>query len=536
VEQRVKASWYRWYVLLVLILIYLMSQIDRQILTVLAPLVRADLHLTDAQLGLLYGTAFALFYGVFGVPLSKFADGGSRGRALWIALFFWSVMTAACGLSFSFAGLALARVGVGLGEASASPASVSLLGDYFEPERRATILGLYFVGGYLGLGASAMVGGAVAHAWSAHYPNISLAPWHLQAWQAAFVTVALPGLALAVLVALTIREPRRERLTQTVASIDLPYRAVVSEIATMLPPLSLFSIGRRLGLRGVITNAAGALLLILLAAGLIEITDGILSPERRPILFSVLSFTVTSNVVQWSVIALSVYAIGSWLQVVRHKDPVSFQLTVGNSTFAVLLLANGAMAVCTQSLYGFVFLYAHRYFGLDTGLSFQLGATLALTSALGVIAGGAFGDLARRRRAAGRVHVAMLNFILVLLVSLIEFATSNVHVFYLMFGLDCFLLTPWVGCLIATGQDLVLPRMRGLAYSVSGLMSAVVGLGLGPYFVGLISDASGSLRIGVLSALLSVPLAFLCSAYVASKLQGAEATVATRALLAGEKL
>src|ERR1700693_1775628 len=166
-----KVNWYRWYVLAVLVLVYLMSQIDRQILTVLAPLVRKDLLLTDAQLGMLYGTASALFYGVFGVPLSKFADGWSRGRTLWLGLLFWSVMTAACGFAFTFAGLAVARVGVGLGEASANPASVSLLGDYFEPERRATILGLYFVGGYLGLGASAMVGGAIAQAWASLYPN-----------------------------------------------------------------------------------------------------------------------------------------------------------------------------------------------------------------------------------------------------------------------------------------------------------------------------------------------------------------------------
>jgi MFS family permease len=522
-------------VLGVLILVYLMSQIDRQILTVLAPVVRSDLHLTDAQLGLLYGTVFALFYGVFSVPLSKFADGWSRGNTLWIGLLFWSLMTMASGFASSFLGLALARVGVGIGEASANPAAVSLLGDYFEPERRSTVLGFYFVGGYLGIGASAMLGGAIAHGWESTYSTIAVAPFHLRGWQAAFWGVGIPGVVMALLVAKTVSEPRVQNDGSATGRSQLPLKEVLREIGSMLPPASLFSIGRWLGVRGVLWNATGLSVLFILVVEVIKTTDNLLAPARRPILFTLGHVPVTSNVMQWSAIGLSLYAIGSWLQTVKSRDPVAYRLTVGNKTFVVLLFANAAMALCTQSLYGFVFLYAHRYLGLGTESGLGLGAILALCSAVGVAAGGILGDAARRRRVAGRLHVAMVSFVLVVVVSLIEFTTSHVGLFYLTFGIGSFLLTPWVGCLIATGQDLVPPRMRGLSFALAGLMSTVIGLGFGPYLVGLISDVSGSLRAGVLSALISVPMAFGCLIYVGRHLEEEESSVATRAQLAGER-
>lgn len=116
--------WYRWYVLFILTLIYAFGYIDRQIVTILAPYLKRDMGISDAQLGLLYGTSFALFYCVFGIPLARLADGWSRVRTLALGLSFWSLMTALSGLSRNFVQLGTARIGVGIGEASATPAAV----------------------------------------------------------------------------------------------------------------------------------------------------------------------------------------------------------------------------------------------------------------------------------------------------------------------------------------------------------------------------------------------------------------------------
>src|SRR5580658_5085844 len=129
--QEASTGRYSWYVLGVLFLVYAINFIDRQILSILAQDIKADLGVSDAQLGFLYGTAFAIFYSLFGIPLGRLADGWHRCRLIALGLTLWSSMTALSGLASSFGLLAAARVGVGIGEASASPAAYSLLGDYF---------------------------------------------------------------------------------------------------------------------------------------------------------------------------------------------------------------------------------------------------------------------------------------------------------------------------------------------------------------------------------------------------------------------
>ena len=189
-------GWYRWYVLAVLVTVYAFGYVDRQIVTVLAPYLKADLGITDAQLGLLYGTTFALFYGLFGIPLARIADGWSRVKTLALGLSFWSMMTTLSGMAGNFVQLGAARIGVGVGEASSTPAAVSLLCDYFERDKRATVLGLYSVGVYIGAGVSLMIGGGVVAFWQDHFGAANPAPFGLSGWQAAFMAVGVPGLLL----------------------------------------------------------------------------------------------------------------------------------------------------------------------------------------------------------------------------------------------------------------------------------------------------------------------------------------------------
>ena len=137
-----------------MVLVYAISFIDRQILSILAERIKADFGIDDAQLGFLYGTAFAIFYALFGIPLGRLVDHWHRARLMAIGLAFWSLMTLASGFASSLAVLAIARVGVGIGEASASPAAFSMLADYFSERRRALVLAIYSAGLYLGHGAS----------------------------------------------------------------------------------------------------------------------------------------------------------------------------------------------------------------------------------------------------------------------------------------------------------------------------------------------------------------------------------------------
>ena len=125
---------YAWYVLTILVIVYVLNFVDRQIISILANDIKRDLDLTDADLGFLYGTAFGVFYSLFGIPLGKLADGWSRTRLLTLGLSLWSVMTAVSGLAKNGAMLAGARVGVGIGEATASPSAYSLLSDWFPKE------------------------------------------------------------------------------------------------------------------------------------------------------------------------------------------------------------------------------------------------------------------------------------------------------------------------------------------------------------------------------------------------------------------
>src|SRR5512142_2601437 len=198
---------YRWYVLVVLMAALAFSLIDRQILTILAGPIKADLHLTDAELGLLYGTSFAVFYALFGVPLGRLADSWVRTRLMALGLLGWSCFTVFSGFAANLVQLGIARMGVGVGEASANPAAYSLISDYFPKEKRATALAIYTLGVSFGLGGSLWLGGSIVDLWNGWFPSGS-APLGLKAWQAAFVLLGIPGIGLSLLIA-TLREPPR---------------------------------------------------------------------------------------------------------------------------------------------------------------------------------------------------------------------------------------------------------------------------------------------------------------------------------------
>ena len=234
---------YPHYVLGVLVLVYIFNFLDRQILSILNDHIKADLGLTDAQMGFLYGTVFAVFYALFGIPLGRLADVWNRRSLIAIGLGFWSAMTVLSGLARNFSQLAAARIGVGVGEASASPAAYSMLADYYPLARRATVMAIYSSGIYLGAGAGLMLGGQIVDRWDLAFPGTT-APFGLRGWQVAFFAVGLPGVLLALWVA-TLREPRRGRMDGIESPTEPhPFRAFFLELRAVLPPLTLWHLYR----------------------------------------------------------------------------------------------------------------------------------------------------------------------------------------------------------------------------------------------------------------------------------------------------
>jgi predicted MFS family arabinose efflux permease len=193
-EPRAFSDAYRRYVLGLLLVVYVVNFLDRQILTILLEPIKQEFALNDAELGLLGGLAFAFFYTLLGIPIAMWADRGSRKNIVALALFVWSAMTVVSGWATSFATLLLARIGVGIGEAGGSPPSHSLLSDYYPPQHRGFALGVWAAGIPIGGAIGALLGG-----WIGAYFG----------WRTAFVVVGLPGILLALVVFLTLREPRR---------------------------------------------------------------------------------------------------------------------------------------------------------------------------------------------------------------------------------------------------------------------------------------------------------------------------------------
>ncbi|MDE0270748.1 MAG: MFS transporter [Gammaproteobacteria bacterium] len=199
---------YPWYVVVVLTFAFTVAFIDRQILSLLVEPIQRDLGITDTQISLLAGFAFAVFYSVLGVPIAWLADRYSRRAIISIGVFLWSLMTAACGLARTFAGLFIFRVGVGVGEAALSPAAYSIIADYFPPQKLAKAIAVYAMGLYLGAGL-AMIAGSVAVRLVSGVGVVELPlVGELFPWQLTFLIVALPGV-LVLLGMATVREPQR---------------------------------------------------------------------------------------------------------------------------------------------------------------------------------------------------------------------------------------------------------------------------------------------------------------------------------------
>jgi len=198
---------YRVWVLAMLFVVYAFNFLDRQIISILAIPIKEELDLSDRQLGLLGGIAFALLYSVLGVPIAWLADRMSRTWIITIALSVWSGFTALCGFAQNFGQLFLARVGVGVGEAGGVAPSYSLIADYFPPQARARALAIYSLGIPIGSAFGVVAGAQIAG--GALGENLD--------WRAAFVIVGIAGLVIAPIFKFTVKDPVRGGLDKKAA-------------------------------------------------------------------------------------------------------------------------------------------------------------------------------------------------------------------------------------------------------------------------------------------------------------------------------
>ncbi len=511
------------YVLGVLVIVYVFNFIDRNILSILAEQIKADLGLSDAQLAFLYGTAFAVFYAVFGIPLGRLADVWMRTRLISLGLSFWSVMTALSGTARGFGSLAVFRVGVGIGEASATPAAFSLLSDYFPPRLRATVLSIYSSGVYIGAGIGIFLGGLISDSWNRAF-EAGGAPFGLVGWQAAFFAVGLPGLLLAIWV-WTLREPVRGQ-SEGLAPPEPnphPFREPLRELLAVLPPFTIWSLARSgasrrtLGLNVVIAAA-----IALLATGLIAWLG---NPE------------------QWIALGIGLYGAISWAQGLVLRDAATFQMIFGSRA---LLYSAGGFSFLAFTGYGLGF-WVPPFFQRVHGLSAAetgtvLGLTVAIAGWAGVTLGGVVSDWLRRHTPNARLYVGLFAAVAPVPFIVGMLLTDKVWFAYLMNVALALGTSMWIGPAATTVNDLVMPRMRATASAFYILTVTFVGLALGPYTIGRLSDAleaggqtdaealRSAMLLGLLAILATVALLLLACRH----LERDEASRLERARAAGE--
>lgn len=416
---------YVWYSVLLLALVNAVNYMDRMALSVLLPFIKEDLQLSDTQLGILTGFAFAFFYAAFGVPIARWADRSSRRNIIAMAMTLWSAMTVVSGFAQNFSHMFWSRVGVGVGEAGCIAPSQSMISDYVPVERRSGMLALYAGGSTVGI----VLGLSLASWLAAQY-----------GWRITFMLLGLPGLILAVIVRLTLVDPPRGH------SDGLPLAASTDSIVTV-----------------VLRLMKGRAYVNLIA-------------------FLSISGFVNFGINQWS------------------------------PSFFV------------------------RSFGLDierVGLLF--GLALGLGSTIGLVGGGFWSNHLSKRSVGLPLWIGVACIALAMPITCaIFFVSSSTTAFALCFFSQLFWSIPG-GAIFSAAQSVVKPNIRATSSAVMIVFVSVIGFGVGPFVVGLLSDhlnqhyGDESLRYALLSITILMPL------MVVALYRAADAFPADLAAMTGEK-
>ena len=406
---------YKRFALAMLTAVYALNFIDRQILVILQEPIKAEMGLSDAQLGLLSGFAFAVVYVTAGIPIAYWADRGNRRNIVSLAVVVWSGMTAVSGFAQNFGQLLMARVGVGLGEAGGSPPAHSMISDYYPPEQRATALSIYSTGIYAGILLGFLFGGIIADAFG---------------WRTAFLVVGLPGVLFGLILRFTLKEPQRGRWEYVSSTAEKP------------------------GLRETFT--------------------------------------------------------------LLRDRPSFWYMALGSAFVAYVTYGNGNFIPS--------FLIRNHQMGLA-----EVGTALALVSglsgAIGTFAGGYLADKFGGTDRRWYVWIPLLGVVLAYLPYNYVLVADNTTVALTILFFASILTSFFLGPCIAMSHALVAPGMRALISAILFFVINMIGLGMGPFFTGLISDGlvatqgEDSLRYAMLTTTQALLLAAVMFALAAKHLR-----------------
>jgi len=483
-----------------------LSMLDRNILAILNPRIKADLHIGDAEMGLLYGTVFALFYAVFSLPLGRLADGWRRGWLLAICITLWSLATGLAGFAGGFAMLALSRLGVGIGEAAGQPAGTSLVFDHFPKRRRGLALAVMAALLAAGLGLSSVLGGAAADGWDHAFGLGHAAPLGLKGWQFAFLLAALPGVPLAILLAL-MREPERGMSDGIVSPPDpAPFRASLDVLIAILPIGVWWTLARKgAGQRAIVRNGAA---LVVIAGLMVMLARFCAALSPRPPLH-LAGLLVDPHALQWTIVGIGGYVVVNFLQSLRLSDRATHAVVMGSPALWLCLIVGSLQTTINYGIMGFTPAFLMKTYHLGAGeVGVRFGLLSAAIGMIGPMLSGPLSDmLAKRAGAGGRVGFVVVALGLSPLVGFSVYTAPDPATFYWRFTLYSLILTMWLPPLYAVLYEQVLPRMRGQTAALYILLMTILGLGIGPYWVGMVADRThGNLGLAILSVNALAPL------------------------------
>lgn len=396
---------YRSYALWLLMFVYTLNFLDRQIVNILAERIKDDLHLADWQLGMMTGLAFALFYTVLGLPIARLAERSNRPRIIAASIIVWSGFTVLCGQAANFWQLVLARIGVGIGEAGCTPAAHSLITDYTPKEKRASAIAFYSIGTPLGSLIGLAMGGVIADAYG---------------WRMAFVVAGLPGVVIGLLCFFTLIETRGKLVAQVAAR-------------------KANQIGFGLAMKVLVNKKT--FWLIAFAAAIKAFIGYGHAPFTASFFFR------------------------------NHSDQIAELATSINAFTGLSLGPTGTVGI---------------------GLS----AVSGVAGIFGVWLGGFIADRLGAKDLRAYVIVPAIASLVVIPIYIAAVMIGDARVAFLLLALPAILGSLWYGPVYATAQSIVEPRMRATTAAVLLFIINLVGLGLGPLFVGILSDMLANTFLG----------------------------------------
>ena len=457
---KVPSPAYRYYVLAILIFVYMLNFVDRQIIGILAAPLKAEFNMSDSQFGLLGGIAFASVYSTLAIPLAWLADRSSRVWIMTGALTVWSGFTALCGIAGSFGQLFLFRMGVGVGEAGGVAPAYSLIADYFPPNQRARAMAAFAFGIPLGTAGGTLVGGLLA----AEY-----------GWRTAFIVVGIIGVLVAPILRLTVRDPKRGG-TDAAAAAALVATAGAKASPAPVDMVTDTGLGKKVALAcfGIAGVFGGLGVLALMGVG----ADNPVIPFFGAGLMAV--------------IGLSLWLAKATGSVIMRKK-----------SFWLLSLGAASSSVCGYGVAGWLPLFFMRSFDLTLSqVSWYYAGIALIGGLLGIWLGGSVADkMARRSKSAYPLVPAVCFvisapcFILAMnspwLIGMLPGGGSHAMALvlaFLIFLIPTGLNLAWLGPVTAAVQHLAPAPMRSTASAIFLLINNLLGLAVGFFYFGWMSD------------------------------------------------